>query len=91
MAKRLANAQPFEGFEQWEWLRQDLSIAQIEEGLTQAFEYNANPSHSMVFQVLEAARQRVEHGLPPYGKLWEEPSEEERRKSIEASRKRVES
>jgi len=39
---------------------------------------------SIVFDVLEAARARVEARLPPYGKLWEEPSEEERRKSIEA-------
>jgi hypothetical protein len=50
-----------------EWLRADLSVAQIEHGLTEAFEYNPNPSHSLVFHVLDAARRRIEHGLPPYG------------------------
>ena len=44
-----------------EWL----SKSQIEEGLTQAFEYDPNPSHSLVFNILEAARSRVEDGLPP--------------------------
>jgi hypothetical protein len=93
MAAQLADNRPFECFQQWEWewLRQDLSVTQIEEGLTEAFEYNPNPSHSCVFQILEAARSRVEAGLPPYGNLWEEPSEEERRKLIEGSRKRIES
>ena len=38
---------------------------------------------------LGAARQRVEDGLPPYGKLWEEASEEERRRYKEEARKRV--
>jgi hypothetical protein len=72
MAAQLADKRPFDGFEQWEWewLRQDLTVAQIEEGLTAAFEYGPNPSHSLVFNILEAARSRVEHGLPPYGKLW---------------------
>ena len=37
----------------------------------------------------EAARSRVEAGLPPYGKLWEEASEEERRRYMEESRRRV--
>jgi hypothetical protein len=82
---------PFHGFQQWEWLwlRRDSSIAQIEEGLTEAFEHSSNPSHSLVFQVLDAARQRVEAGLPPYGKLWEEASEEERWRCREEFRKRV--
>jgi len=77
MVAQLANKRPFDGFEQWkwEWLRADLSVAQIEHGLTEAFEYNPNPSHSLVFHVLDAARRRIEHGLPPSGKLWEEPSE----------------
>jgi len=69
MVAQLANKRPFDGFEQWkwEWLRADLSVAQIEHGLTEAFEYNPNPSHSLVFHVLDAARRRIEHGLPPYG------------------------
>jgi hypothetical protein len=75
MAAQLADNRPFECFQQWEWewLRQDLSVTQIEEGLTAAFECNPDPSHSLVFDVLEAARSRVEAGFPPYGKLWEEP------------------
>ena len=91
MAAQLADNRPFECFQQWEWeyLRQDLSVTQIEEGLTEAFECNPDPSHSLVFDVLEAARSRVEAGLPPYGKLWEMPSDEENRKSIEASNERV--
>ena len=91
MAAQLADNRPFECFQQWEWewLRQDLSVTQIEEGLTEAFECNPDPSHSLVFDVLEAARSRVEAGLPPYGKLWEMPSEEENQKSIEALNERV--
>jgi hypothetical protein len=91
MAAELADNRPFDGFEQWEWdwLRADLSVAQIEEGLTTAFEYGPAPSHSLVFNVLDAARQRIEHGLPPYGRLWDEPSEEERRHYMEALKKRV--
>ena len=75
MAAQLADNRPFECFHQWEWewLRQDLSVSQIEEGLTEAFECNPDPWHSLVFDVLEAARIRVEAGRPPYGKLWEEP------------------
>ena len=46
-------------------------------------------SRSLIFDVLEAARSRVEGALPAYGKLWEEPSEEESRSYIEASKKRV--
>jgi hypothetical protein len=72
MAAQFADMRPFDGFEQWEWdwLRADLSFAQIEEGLTQAFEYGPAPFHSLVFNILEAARSRVEDGLPPYGDLW---------------------
>jgi hypothetical protein len=89
MAAQLADNRPFECFQQWEWewLRQDLSVTQIEEGLTKAFECNPDPSHSLIFGVLEAARSRVEAGLPPYGNLWEEPSK--RGQIIEASRKRA--
>jgi hypothetical protein len=85
------NTEPFESFKQWEWewLRADLSQSQIEEGLTEAFEHSSNPSHSLVFQVLDAARQRVENGLRPYGKLWEKASEEERLRYMEESRRRV--
>ena len=66
-------------------------MAQIEEGLTAAFEYGPNPSRSLVFDVLEAARSRVEQGYHPYGKLWEMPSEAENQKSIEALNERVKS
>ena len=93
MAAQLADNRPFECFQQWEWewLRQDLSVAQIEEGLTAAFEYGPNPSRSLVFDILEAARSRVEQGYPPYGNLWEMPSEEENQKYIAASKERVKS
>ena len=91
MAEEFFNRKPFESLEQWEWewLRQDLSVAQIEEGLTEAFEYGPNPSHSLVYQVLAAARQRVERGLPPYGKLWEGPSGTDKRRYIDAVKQRV--
>ena len=60
MAAELADNRPFDGFLDWDWdcdwLRQALSLAQIEEGLTAAFERSSNPSHSLVFQVLDAAR-----------------------------------
>jgi hypothetical protein len=69
------------------WFARWLSQKQIMEGLSSL----KDPSHSLIFGVLEAARSRVEAGLPPYGNLWEEPSMEERAKLIEASRKRVES
>jgi hypothetical protein len=43
----------------------------------------------MVFQFLEAARARVEHRLPPYGDLWQEPFEEEKQRFMEEAKKRV--
>ena len=55
-----------------------------------AFEYNLNPSHSCVFQILDVARQRVEDGLPAYGKLREEASRVEIRRAIEERKKRME-
>ena len=91
LAAQLADNRPFKCFRQWEWewLRQDLSVAQIEEGLTAAFEYGPNPSRSLVFDVLEAAQVRVEQGYPPYGNLWEMPSEAENQKAIAALEERV--
>jgi hypothetical protein len=79
------------------WLREWLSEKQMLEGINSWIseggslptEAQLGASRSVIFDVLEAARSRVEAGLPPYGNLWEEPSEEERRKSIEASKKRV--
>jgi hypothetical protein len=47
------------------------------------------PSHAMVFQFLEAARARVEPGLPPYRDLWQEPFEEEKQRFMEEAKKRV--
>ena len=38
----------------------------------------------MIFQFLEAARARVEHRLPPYGDLWQEPFEEEKQRFMES-------
>jgi hypothetical protein len=92
MAAELTNSRPFVSFEQWEWdwLRADLSIDQIAEGFTMVFEYGRAPSHGLLWNVLEAARSRVEDGLPPYGNLWEEASEEERRLYMEESKKRLE-
>ena len=60
MAAQLADKRPFDGFEQWEWewLRQDLSAVQIEEGLTAVFEYGPESVPSLVFNILEAARSR---------------------------------
>ena len=90
MAKQLASIQPFESFSEWEWkwFREWLSKSQIEEGLTQAFEYGPNPSHSLVFNILEAARSRVEDGLPPYGDLLARPTPEETLRAIEEVKKR---
>jgi hypothetical protein len=91
MAEQFFNRESFESLKQWEWawLRQDLTVAQIEEALTAAFEYGPNPSHSLVFNILEAARSRVEHGLPPYGKLWEGPSGTDKQRYIEALKQRL--
>jgi hypothetical protein len=69
------------------WFGRWLSRKQMLEGIASL----KDPSRNLAFDTLEAARSRVEAGLPPYGNLWEEPSMEERRKLIEASRKRVES
>ena len=46
-------------------------------------------SHSVILNVLEAARSRAEYGLPPYGDLWENPSAEETRNSIEGLNQRL--
>ena len=81
------------------WLRVWLSEKQILEGINSwtseggslPTETQLGASRSVIFDVLEAARSRVEQGYPPYGNLWEMPSEEENQKYIEASRKRVES
>ena len=74
IAQQLADNRPFEGFLEWEWLRADVSVAQMEEGLTMAFAHNPTPSHTSGFDILEAARSRVEDGLPPYGDLWDTDS-----------------
>ena len=81
------------------WLRVWLSEKQILEGINSwtseggSLPTEARPAHmrsrSLIFDILEAARSRVEAGLPPYGKLWEEPSEEERQANIEALNERV--
>ena len=85
MAAQLADNRPFKCFRQWEWewLRQDLSVAQIEEGLTAAFEYGPNPSRSLVFDVLEAARARVEARLPS---VWQSLGDAFRRREAEVHR-----
>ena len=56
--QELAENRLFEGFsqEEWEWLRADLSLSQIEERLTAALEYGPAPAHDLVFNILEAAR-----------------------------------
>jgi hypothetical protein len=65
--------------EELQWFGQWLSKSQMQEGIKS----HPGASHSVIFNVLEAARSRVEDGLPPYGDLWENPSEEETRQSIE--------
>ena len=62
---------------------QILSQSQIEAGLTEAFECSPAPSHDLVFSILEAARSRVEDGLPPYGDLRARPTPEETQWAIE--------
>jgi hypothetical protein len=71
--------------EELQWLGQWLSKSQIEEGIKS----HPGASHLVIFNVLEAARSRVEDGLPPYGDLWENPSAEETRKSIEGLKERL--
>jgi hypothetical protein len=39
-------------------------------------------SHSLLFNVLEAAAQSGEDGLPAYENLWEQPSPEETQKAL---------
>ena len=67
------------------WFGRWLSEKQMLEGLSSLKE----PSHDLAFDRLEAARARVEAGHPPYGKLWEMPSAEERAKSIAALKERT--
>lgn len=67
------------------WLGRWLSEKQMLEGLSSL----KAPSRQLAFDVLERARARVESGHPPFGNLWEEPSEEEQQKSIKALEKRV--
>ena len=67
------------------WLGRWLSEKQMLEGLSSL----KAPSRQLAFDVLERARARVESGLPPFGKLWEEPSEEETQAIIKASKGRV--
>ena len=67
------------------WFGRWLSEKQMLEGLASL----KDPSHTLAFDTLEAARSRVEAGDPPYGKLWEEPSAEEQQKYIKASNERV--
>ena len=91
MAAELASIQPFESISEWEWklFSEWLSKSQGEEGLTPAFEYGTNPSQFLVFNILEAARSRVENGLPPNGELWARPTPEETLRATEEVKKRL--
>jgi hypothetical protein len=71
--------------EELQWFGQWLSKSQMKEGI----KFHPGASHSVIFNVLEAARSRVEHELPPYGDLWENPSAEETRNSIEGLNRRL--
>ena len=71
--------------EELQWFGQWLSKSQMREGIKS----HSGASHSVIFNVLEAARSRVEDGLPPYGDLWENPSAEETRNSIEGLNRRL--
>ena len=71
--------------EELQWFGQWLSKSQIEKGIKS----HLGASHSVIFNVLEAARSRAEDGLPPYGDLWENPSAEETRNSIEGLNQRL--
>jgi hypothetical protein len=71
--------------EELQWFGQSLSKSQMREGIKS----HPGASHSVIFNVLEAARSRVEEGLPPYGDLWQNPSEEETRQSIEGLKERL--
>ena len=51
--------------EELQWFGQWLSKSQIEEGIKS----HPGASHSVIFNVLQSARSRVEAGLPPYGSL----------------------
>ena len=79
------------------WLRVWLSEKQILEGINSwtseggslPTEAQLGTSCPVIFNVLEAARSRVEQGYPPYGNLWEMPSEEETQKAIAALKERL--
>ena len=75
--------------EELQWFGEWLSEQQITEAIQREFLENPGCPHSVIFNVLEAMRSRVEDGLPPVGNLWENPSEEETRKSIEALNRRL--
>jgi hypothetical protein len=71
--------------EELQWFGKWLSKSQMEKGIKS----HSGASHSVIFNVLEAARSRVEQELPPYGDLWANPSAEETRNSIERLNRRL--
>jgi hypothetical protein len=77
--------------EELQWFGQWLSGPLIAEAIQHELRQNSHCPHSQIFNVLEAMRARVENGLPPTGKLWQEPSAEETRKSISKLQQRLES
>jgi hypothetical protein len=71
--------------EELQWFGQWLSKSQMKEGIKS----HPGASHSVILNVLEAARSRAEDGLPQYRDLWENPSAEETRNSIEGLNQRL--
>ena len=64
------------------WFGQWLTPSQVLQGIEEASKFR-NPNRKfVVLQILEAARQRAEKGLPPYGDLLEKHSGPGRRPFI---------
>lgn len=75
--------------EEIQWFREWLSKQQITQAIHLELHRDPHCQNSVIFNVLEAMRSRVENGLAPTGKLWEEPSEEKTQKSISELQQRA--
>ena len=64
------------------WFGQWLTPSQVLQGIREASKFHNPNKKFVVLQILEAARQRAEKGLPPYGDLLEKRSGSGRRPFI---------
>jgi hypothetical protein len=72
-----------------EWLRADLRIDQIQEGLSHSFEHDPNPHHSPVSRSWMPLAARSRTACLLMATSGKESSEEERQRYIEEHKKRM--